>query len=631
MSTVLRSGLAFALGALVTWLLAGVARRAFRRLGHVAPADPWHTEPVALSGGVPVGLAWLAALVATGVLANHAFQALAVAGLGLMAMGVLDDTRPLSSGRKLLLQAAVAIPLVLWGFGINVGGVLQPAAFVFSVLVLVACANAFNLIDNMDGVLPGLSAFTALGLGLGAFLVGDPQAGLVSVALAGVMVGFLAFNLPPATFFLGDAGSVLVGMLLGAMALRVGDAGGVASWDKVARAGAFVAVPALNAVFVMITRALSGVPIVEGQADHVNYRLVAHGMSRVQAMLAIWGLSILCTTVAVAALLLPRIGAVMLALALVGVLAYVGGFLYYGNTIDLEVRVGVVRDAARAAAGFTAIRRLVRLGAMATDAALTTAALFLVAFARYEGTLAQGTVVGAFWYLAVLVPVRLALFWFVGDLYRRSWWRASFVDFGFMAAAVFVSSFIAAVAAALTTLGGGLPWSVILLEPFVAVIGLGGARGLVRFGREVSIVGRRFQGGRSRAIVVGAGEAAALFMREMAANPLHALQVVGFVDDDGNKIGSRLAGLRIRGPLSVLPKFCLEADASVVVISTDKIATARVQELLGPVQALNRRLRLHRFRVRLSDVPLSARQVVEAAAPARPAPQPPGRARVASA
>ena len=193
-----------------------------RRLGTAAglvdrPGGPLkiHDQAVPVLGGVAVLASTLAALAVVG----QAVGAWTIAGVGTaLAVGLVDDVRRLPTASKLLIQLAVGILLAAGGMELEPLGALAPAG---TVLLALACMNAVNLVDGQDGLAGGLAAIAALGLA--AVAAGSPSPAVaISLALAGALVAFLAWNRPPAQIFLGNGGAYGVGALLAVLVTTAG-------------------------------------------------------------------------------------------------------------------------------------------------------------------------------------------------------------------------------------------------------------------------------------------------------------------------------------------------------------------------------------------------------------------------
>jgi len=271
----------FCSGVVCTW----VARSLALRWGVVAlpnPIIPQHTRSIALLGGVGVaaGIAvcCLSAALVQGAEDFWPSLQIGVAALPFLVLGVIDDLRALAPGLKFALQALAALTAVSWlGPGEVFGHV--SGDFAFSVWWVLIVVNAFNLTDVCDGLVGGLSALVLVFLGCSL-----PNAPLLAFCGAGACLGFLVFNRPPASIYLGDGGSHVLGFLAAILSLGLFSRGPVG----VLQALLILAVPLFELVFLTGVRIGKGIPWWRGSPDHFALRLQAAGLSRIQSDTIAW-------------------------------------------------------------------------------------------------------------------------------------------------------------------------------------------------------------------------------------------------------------------------------------------------------------------------------------------------------
>jgi UDP-GlcNAc:undecaprenyl-phosphate/decaprenyl-phosphate GlcNAc-1-phosphate transferase len=257
-------------------------------------ADRWHRTVVPLLGGVAIGLATIITSLVGGLATS--LPVVLFAATAMFAMGLVDDILQLRPATKLVAQIAAAAALVYFGFRLN----WIESRLIDSVLTmvwLIGLTNAFNLLDNMDGLCAGIALIVAVML-LAGFWTGVTREDAVAemtllAALAGSAAGFLVYNFPPASIFMGDSGSMLFGFTLAALTL--GHEGVRASRSDVLSviAGpAFVLlIPIFDTSLVTVARLLSGRSPAVGGRDHSSHRLVAIGLSERNAVLVLWALA----------------------------------------------------------------------------------------------------------------------------------------------------------------------------------------------------------------------------------------------------------------------------------------------------------------------------------------------------
>lgn len=290
-------------------LLAGAATPVAQRLAPLlgimdAPsARKIHGQPMPRLGGAAIYVATIAALLILGGQQEVTqFIGILIGATVVSFCGLWDDRRSLSPLLKLAVQIAAA--LILYSTGISVGvlpnQLLNLGATLFWV---VGITNAFNLLDNMDGLSGGVSAVAALFFLVLAITSKQVLVGSLSAALLGACVGFLLYNFNPATIFMGDSGSLFIGFMLAALGikLRFPDHPSAITWMIPI---VVLGVPIFDTTLVTISRLLRGKnPLTTPGKDHLSHRLVARGFSHREAVLIIY---LICGVLGVAGMLLAQ-------------------------------------------------------------------------------------------------------------------------------------------------------------------------------------------------------------------------------------------------------------------------------------------------------------------------------------
>ncbi|PWU09318.1 MAG: hypothetical protein C5B51_06440 [Terriglobia bacterium] len=294
-------------------ILTPVIRDWFLRFGIVDHPDAnrkIHTSPVPRVGGLAILLSYLIAYPAT------AFGFLSVsslipqdmrlaAGMGAAVLivfltGFLDDVFGLKPWQKLLAQVA-ASGIAYWG-GVQIhfrGQALDAwLAIPLSITWLVACTNAFNLIDGMDGLAAGVGLFATITTLMAALAHHDIGLVMATVPLAGCLLGFLRYNFNPASIFLGDSGSLTIGFFLGCCG-AIWSQKAATLLGMTAPLMAF-AIPLLDASLAVLRRFLRNQPIFGADRRHIHHLLLDRGMTPRRVALLVYGT---CTVAAICSLL----------------------------------------------------------------------------------------------------------------------------------------------------------------------------------------------------------------------------------------------------------------------------------------------------------------------------------------
>ncbi len=297
--------LAFLVPLTATLVLTPFAAKLAMRVGMVdrPSASKHHSETTPYLGGLAVagGLATVG-VVAASTSGRLLTVLLAAAVLG--GLGLIDDRGGVGPVVKIIVEVGCA--LALWAVGIRAGLFgLYGLDLMLTVVWVVAVTNAVNMIDNMDGLSSGLAALASLTFFLISAGNGDYLVASLAVALAGATLGFLRYNFPPASIFLGDAGTLMIGFLLAAVSLQldlVGETGLVHAAVPVL----ILAVPLFDMVLVVVGRALDSRPIYVGGTDHSSHRLARMGFSGRKVALTNYAVQIVCCCLAIGLVHVPR-------------------------------------------------------------------------------------------------------------------------------------------------------------------------------------------------------------------------------------------------------------------------------------------------------------------------------------
>ena len=258
----------------------------------------WRSDPVPRAGGLAMAGGFAVAVAVLGRAAEGVWPVLGAAGTALL-VGLVDDLRPLPPLVKLAGQ--VAAGLVLAGAGVRLA-LPGPSAVAWAATVLwvVVAANALNLFDNVDAAAGGASLIAAGALWLWWAVGSGPS--VLAAALAGAAAGFLAFNLPPARLFMGDAGSHFLGAALAGLTVldagRAGGAGPAPVALVVLVPLVLLAVPLFDTALVAVERVRHGRPVMAGGRDHTSHRLLALSLEVGPTVAVLWGIAIAAAGVA---------------------------------------------------------------------------------------------------------------------------------------------------------------------------------------------------------------------------------------------------------------------------------------------------------------------------------------------
>jgi UDP-GlcNAc:undecaprenyl-phosphate/decaprenyl-phosphate GlcNAc-1-phosphate transferase len=546
------------------------------RVGFVAKPreDRWHRRPVALFGGVGIAIVLFACCLAFGIARA---QPLLVATCAAMFLaGFADDVLSLKPSTKLIAQIALASTLLFFDYRLNW---LQSMTLdmLVTLVWIVGMTNAFNLLDNMDGLCGGVTMI------VGAALMIDllPGAGgahaLTEIrflaALLGATGGFLVYNVHPASIFMGDSGSLLLGFSIAAVTLSTSrQAPGRSDVLSIVAAPLLVLlIPIFDTTLVTLSRWFSGRRASQGGRDHSSHRLVAIGLSERRAVAVLWLLAALGGAFGV---LLNYFGQSLSAIAAAGAFlvvmvlfaTYLAGIRVYDDPPKTR------RDTVTPIVVEFMHKR--RVAEVLLDLCLTTLCYYAAYRMRFEDPEEFMKNFSMFTRsLPLIVGAQMAAFFVVGGVALGA----------ALALAVILGAyrFFAYSRTVFAIYGILLLTAVTLSRASFRLVG--------------EFVQRQRQAGR-RIVVYGAGDAAGLVIREVVARDADT-RIAGFIDDDPRKAGVRVVGYPVLGGYSALTVLAASSSIDAVVVSAQSLPPERLHNL--EVLCRRHKIQLSRLRVGL--------------------------------
>lgn len=552
--------------------LTAVIKRFARQEGLVAHPreDRWHRKPVPLLGGLGICLSFfIPFLLAPGK--SRSLWILGLVTLLSFLLGLLDDLRSLKPQTKLIGQTLLASTLIYLGFLLQVtpSPVLN---IVLTLIWIVGITNAFNLLDNMDGLCAGV-AVIAVGFRLVFFLMDENvQGAMVSVIFMGSVLGFLFHNFHPASIFMGDSGSLFIGFFLSGLNLAEGFPYTKSFSAILLFPVLILLVPIFDTVFVTLTRILTGRPVGVGGADHTSHRLVAIGLSERQAVITLYLISL---AAGFTAFLTYRYGlpVAVLLFALVAIaLTLFGIYLHGVRGGGIEQRQGDMGTFFYLVADFPYKREV---ASVLLDCTLIVMAYYGAHLLRFEG---QALTV----FLASFVEsLPLAIIAQLGSLalcgaYRSVWRYVGIPDLIRILQSVTLGVVLTVFLVTLALRFEGFSRSVFVLDWLLLLAFLGGSRLSFRLFNELL---RSQPKGFHPVLIYGAGEGGQLVIRELLNNPELQKTPVGFIDDDIEKRRTLIRGYPVLGGIDQLGEIVRNYRVSEIIVSTRKIDTNGLNRL----------------------------------------------------
>lgn len=279
-----------------------------------------HSSPIPLAGGLAVVTGLFLPIVAAIIiiklgslplpgselvdygLSRRGIEILAILGgaVGMVVLGLIDDYWELKPIVKFAGQLLVAFAVAMAGIRITLFVPSSMFSYAITILWILTVINAFNFMDNMNGLCAGLGAIAAFCFAVSASVLGQYLVAIMGWLMCGALLGFLPFNYPRASVFLGDAGSHLIGFLMAVLAIlpHFYNRPQTQPWIVICPL-IILAVPLVDMAWVVVIRWQLGQPFYIGDNNHWSHRLVRQGWSKSNAVLFIWLASALAGGLAV--------------------------------------------------------------------------------------------------------------------------------------------------------------------------------------------------------------------------------------------------------------------------------------------------------------------------------------------
>jgi UDP-GlcNAc:undecaprenyl-phosphate GlcNAc-1-phosphate transferase len=589
-------------------ILTPTVRSLARRWGVVArpKTDRWHKKPTAMLGGVAIFLS-VAAVILVYLLfvapkpeevINHSRSYLWVvlgASAFLFAVGLADDLFHAKPYQKLIGQVMGATFVVYYGLSLPWTG-SAAVNMVITIFWLIGITNAVNLLDNMDGLAAGIAAISSIFLAVNFVANSQPAEALALAVFAAALVGFLVYNSNPASIFMGDCGSMFIGFFLATTSLMSIAGGRSRSFLPVLAVPILVLlIPIFDTTFVTILRKLSGRSASQGGRDHTSHRLVALGMSERHAVWMLYGFAALSGLLA---MLVRKMNLDVSLAVIIGftVLLTLLGVYLAGVKVYDEEEVKAARDKPLFAFLIDLSYKR-RIFEVLLDMVLIVLSYYGAYVLRFGSIEESGTWLIFLRTLPILLFVKMAAFLVVG-VYRGIWRYTSTNDLVVFVKAVVVGTAASALAVLFAFRFVSVSRTVFILDGLLMLMLLAGSRMAFRLLRQIIPTQASRDG--CRVLIYGAGDAGELLLRELLNNRELKYAPVGFVDDDPNKKGKVIHGLRVFGGNGMLRNICREQQVEEVLISSSRFSDERIAEIMSDCEA--EQIALKRMRIRIEEI-----------------------------
>ena len=552
------------------------------RYGFVAEPreDRWHKKPTALLGGVGIFLSFIIPfLIFIPLDKSHLPIFLCMAGA--FCLGLYDDIREIQPYTKFIAQVVLAIIVVLFGVRITI----VPYAIIaipLTIFWIVGITNAVNILDNMDGLSSGIALISSACIFLYAYQNNFPEVALISLMIAGAALGFLIFNFNPAKIFMGDSGSLFLGFTLSVVTI-------MGTWQEATNL-LFTAIiplsvmiiPIFDTTLVTFQRKIYGRPISRGGKDHSSHRLVFLGLSERKTVINLMGISL---GFGLTGVLLSRLNffSTIIILSILAVcLLFFGIFLGQVKVYGTKSREAYQRKNLIVSSLILYKKQILQA---CIDLVLISAAYVSAYLLRYEGVLAGDNLVLIENSLPILILTKFGLFSIFG-LYKGEWKYAGVNDLIRIFKSVSLGSVILVAILLLLYRFQGNSRTVFIIDYIMTLLFIGGVRILLRVFKEYSFTAGDLNG-KIPILIMGAGDGGELLLREIKNNPKINYKPIGFIDDDLEKRGKIIHGVKVLGSRLDIPQIVKANGVGKVLISILSIQDEQLESVYEICKAAN--------------------------------------------
>lgn len=537
--------------------------------------DRWSRRIIPICGGIAIFLSFAVSFFIFGR-KNILFLPLLAGSTAVFFCGLIDDIFSIKPYSKLFAQIIIASFMCMSGISFKI----LPAAFLnffFTIFWFVMIMNAFNILDNMDGLCAGITAISGGIIFAYYGFYTDYNVAMLALLIGAASLGFLRYNFQPAKIFMGDCGSMFIGFVMAAISVMGTWKGASNLLVTLAVPVLVLAVPVFDTILVTLTRQANGKHFYEGGKDHISHRLVILGMSDRKAVLTLYFISLGCGLAAFMYTKLNVAAIIVLMTAAILLLIFFGLFLsrvkIYSGAENLKKDNGKHKISL---GGMIYYKQ--SMFEMAIDFLIISVSYVAAYVLRYEGILSQESLNLIVDSLPILIIIKLSSFYWFG-LYKGVWQYVSLHDLFSVFKAVTFGCIASIVALAFIFRIQGYSRAVFVIDWLILLIAASGVRLAMRLFKEyfdsISRKGRNV-------FIIGAGDTGEYLLRGLRFNRELNYTPVGFLDDDLEKQGRKIHGIPILGTrydLDRLAKIYNVNEAFVAISSLDEQSLKEIIEI----------------------------------------------------
>ena len=543
------------------------------------------------------------------------FWWLFLASAVVLGLGTFDDFRKIPPSIKFFFQIIAGTIVALKCYKIEVislpFGTIQLGIWSIPITVLwiVAITNAVNLLDGLDGLAAGTSFIVSLAIFGISLLNQNIGISLISIILAGSILGFLKYNFHPASIFLGDSGAYFLGFILSVLSLQ----GSFKGTTTIAILIPILALglPIMDTILSMFRRLLKSLHIVDIDHDrnvikfffidgwsifkadkgHIHHRLIQMGFTQRKAVIFLYAISLILSVLAFSSVYFKDINYALF-LTAIGIASYIG-VRKLGYTEIQFLRNGAILPL------FDAPGLNIKILRVFIDMAFIAFSYYIAFLLRFEGEFRPSI---KEYYLATIpfvLSIKLGTFYF-GGLYKGAWRYTSVSDIIRILKAVAFSCILSGALLWIIPAYGVLSLAALIIDFNLLFFFIVGERSSFRI-LEHFYLSTNHRG--RKVLIYGVGKGSVHALNEFINNPRLDLSPVGFVDEDQRNQGKQVNGYPVLGTLDSLEAILETHSISEVIVSRDDIPEEKLDRLSEICSS--HQIPLRRFQTKLEEIPFN--------------------------
>lgn len=556
--------------------------------------DRWNKTPTALMGGIAIFFSFLITILFSSFF--YKFNWLIISTFGIMfVIGIIDDLLEVKPIIKLLSQVFCAFILINNGYQFGAGQ-LEWLGIILTFFWIIGITNSINLLDNMDGLAAGITAIITLFSAILSYVSSDYSTAIISLIIFGSTLGFIKYNFNPAKIFMGDAGSLFLGYSLAYLSLSI---------QKNTHSSSLLltlllpltlmAIPIFDTTLVTIKRIISGRRIDQGGKDHTSHRLVALGFSEKKAVLILYVITVIWSIVA---LLFYKINNLSFIIPLVSLLiiflSFFGLFLAYVRVYsEQEESTAYYRSRGEKLSNenpvfrFLLMNKKIFVGFIFDILAIYSSFIIISLVLKIDFTQKNYEI------LSIAIFLKLIVF-FISNLYKRSWRYSSILDFGVYFTSNILASFLL-YTIIYFTYGKTVFTNIFFVTDFaLCFILISFIRVIFKLIQETLTL---LKNTNNKIVIYGAGDLGYLLTKQLILNEQSNLKPVAFIDDDKDKLDTKINSIPVCGTIENAKKICVKYEAKTLLIASDKINNEKVEKLKKELEILG--IKVGRFSIKI--------------------------------